>query len=54
MRDSDKVVIGVRHPQDDVSKREIREQLPVADKQVQPLDVGFARSTLGEHEIAER
>ena len=53
MRNGDETVIGRGHPQHDVGEGEIGEQLPVADEQVQPLDVGLARSPLGLDEITE-
>ncbi len=54
VRHRDETVVGARHPQHDVGECEVGEQLPVADQQMQPFDVGLIRSTLGEHEIGER
>ena len=42
-----------RHPEHDVGEREVGEQLPVGDQQVQPLDVRLGRSPVGDHQIGE-
>ena len=54
MRNSDEALIRAGNPEHDVGEGEVGEQLQVADKQVQPLDVRLARATLGEHEVGER
>ena len=54
VRDGDEAAVGRRHPEHDVGEGEVGEQLPVADEQVQPLDVGLAGAPLREDEITER
>ena len=49
----ERVVFG-GNPDDDVGEREVREKLAVSGETMEPLDVGFARPTLGVDEIAER
>ena len=46
-------VAVVRHPQHEVGEREVGEQLPVADQQVQPLDVVVGQVGAPAHEIAQ-
>ena len=42
-----------RHPEHDVGERKVGEQLPVADQEVQPLDVGVAEAALRLNELTE-
>jgi hypothetical protein len=51
--DGDEAALGAGHPEHDVREREVGEKLPVADEQMQPLDVRFARTSLGLYEITE-
>ena len=51
--DGDETRRRARHPQHDVGEGEVGEQLPVADEQVQPLDVGLAGAALRLDEITE-
>jgi hypothetical protein len=48
VRDRDERARLRRHPQHDVGEGEVGEELPVADEQVQPLDVGVGRATVPE------
>jgi hypothetical protein len=52
--DGDETVVRAGNPEHDIGESEVGQQLPVADKEVQPLDVGLIRAALGEHEVGER
>ena len=53
VRDGNETTIIGRSPQHDVSKSEVCDELPVADKHMEPLDIRGAGDALSIHNVAE-